>query len=280
MVTAGVNPFVTEEVTVPPIGLDAQMILAAVVTFVVAYVLAWFVALVLSRASERTVEHRITIKTLVPVVRFTIYFVAVLVVVGLIFDLDSTQLLAFSGLLGAVLGLGIKDLFANVVGGIVMIFERPYHPGDKVEIGDYYGEVTDIGIRSTTLVTNDDDVISVPNYKFFTESVANANAGKAELMAVTELYIADEADVEAATAILEDALRTSRYVYVSADCPVTVRVDHSPAYVTLRGRAYVNDVRHEFAFESDVTERVLRAFTERGIETPDTGVVVSTPEQA
>lgn len=266
---------VTEEVDVPPIGLDFPTITAAVLTFTIAYVLARLGAVVLSIASERTVRHRITIKTLVPLVRFTIYFIAVLVVFGLIFDLDSTQLVAFSGVLGAVLGLGIQDLFANIVGGVVLVFERPYHPGDMIEFGEYYGEVTDIGIRSTTLVTNDDDEISVPNYKLFTQSLANANNGAAELMAVPELHLADEADVEAATTIVRDAMRSSPYLYASEDCPVVVRVNQQPAYITLRGRAYVNDVRHEFAFQSDVTERALAAFAEEGIETASVPVAVS-----
>lgn len=255
------------------LDIDTGLLLAAAVTFLVAYLLARGVSLVLEETAELTVRHRITIKAIIPVLRFTIYVVAVVVVLGPVLDLTTTQLLAFSGVLGAVLGLGIQDLFANVVGGFVLVLEQAYRPGDKVAIGEHYGEVTDVGIRSTTLVTNDDDEILVPNYKFFTESVANANAGATELMAVPEVYLAHDADIERAIEILRDAMRSSRYVYVSDDHPIVVRVDHSPAYVTLRGRAYVNDIRHEFAFESDVTQRALVAFEAEGIETPDVAAV-------
>jgi len=254
-------------------SIDVGLVLAAALTFVVAYVLARVVSLVLRQAAELTVTHRITIKAFIPALRFTIYVVAVVVVLGPVLNLTPTQLLAFSGVLGAVLGLGIQDLFANVVGGFVIVIEQAYRPGDKVQIGEHYGEVTDVGIRSTTLVTNDDDEVLVPNYKFFSEAVANANSGAAELMAVPEVYLAHEADIERASEILRDAMRSSRYVYVSDDHPVVVRVDHGPAYVTLRGRAYVNDVRHEFAFESDVTRRTLAALEAEGIETPDVTVV-------
>jgi small-conductance mechanosensitive channel len=253
--------------------IDVGLVVAAALTFVVAYLVARVAAIVLREASELTVEHRITIKAFIPVVRFTVYIIALVVVIGPVFRLSTTQLLAFSGVLGAVLGLGIQDLFANVVGGFVFLFERPYRPGDKVQVGDYYGEVTDIGIRSTTLVTNDDDEVLVPNYKFFTEAVANANAGDAELMVVSEVYLAHDADIERASDILRDVMRTSQYVYVSEDHPLVVRVDHDPAYVTLRGRAYVNDVRNEFAFESEVTRRTLAALKAEDIERPDVAVV-------
>lgn len=258
-------------------GVDAATVVAAASTFVVAYLLARGVAFLLQQASELTVEHRIRIKTFIPVLRFTIYSVAVVVVIGPVFRLSTTQLLAFSGVLGAVLGLGIQDLFANVVGGFVVVFERPYRPGDKVQIGDHYGEVTDVGIRSTTLVTVDDDEVLVPNYMFFTEPVANANAGEAELMIVPEVYLAHDADIERGREILRDVMRSSRYVYVSEDHPLVVRVDHDPAYVTLRGRAYVNDVRREFAFKSDVTRRTLATLDEEGIERPD---VAAMPDAA
>jgi len=256
--------------------LDIGLIVGAALTFVLAYIVARVAAVVLRKGSEVTVEHRILIKSFIPVIRFAVYVVAVVVVIGPLFELTTSQLLAFSGVLGAVLGLGIQDLFANVVGGFVVVFERPYRPGDKVQIGEHYGEVTDVGIRSTTLVTIDDDEVLVPNYKFFTEAVANANAGDTELMVVPEVYLAHGADIERGREILRDVMRSSRYVYVSEDHPLVVRVDQGPAYVTLRGRAYVNDVRREFAFESDVTRRTLAALDEEGIERPDLAVVPDT----
>jgi small-conductance mechanosensitive channel len=249
--------------------VDVGLVVGAALTFALAYLVARTAAVVLQEASELTVEYRIIVKSLIPVVRFTVYVVAVVVVVGPLLELTTGQLLAFSGVFGAVLGLGVQDLFANVVGGFVVVVERPYRPGDTVQIGNHYGEVTDIGIRSTTLVTVDDDEVLVPNYKFFTEPVANANAGDAQLMVVPEVYLAHGADIERGREILRDVMRSSRYVYVSEDHPLVVRVDHDPAYVTLRGRAYVNDVRREFAFESEVTRRTLAALEEEGIERPD-----------
>jgi len=259
------------DVGVPDINVG--LVIAAAITFALAYLLARVVSFALEEAAELTIEHRITLKALVPVLRVSIYVVALVIVVGPVFDLTASQLLAFSGVLGAVLGLGIQDLFANVVGGLVIIFERPYRPGDKIQVGEHYGEVTDVGIRATTLVTNDDDTIQVPNYKLITESVANANAGAAELMVVPEVYLAHEADIDRASEILRDAMRSSRYVYVSDEHPLVVQVDHGPAYVTLRGRAYVNDVRNEFAFESEVTRRTLGALDAEGIERPDVAAV-------
>ncbi len=254
---------------VPPVGVDAGTVAAAVVVFAVAYLAVRLVTYALTRVSEASVERRITVKMFVPLVKFVIYLAALYYVLGPVLDLSSTQILAFSGVLGAVLGLGIKDLFADIVGGLVIVLERPYRIGDMVELDDHYGEVTDIGIRSTELTTLDDDTVNVPNYLFFTKSVTNSNDGAPEMMVVTRFHLSPDADLDRAVEVVRDALRTSRYVYLSDDHGVDVRVEDSGGYVTLRGRAYVNDVRNEGAFRTDVTERVFDVFDDEGIEVAD-----------
>jgi len=260
------TPDVTE---IEPVGVDAPTVVTAAVTFAVAYLLVRGMTYALTRLSEGSVERRITVKMFVPVTKFVVYAGALYYVLGPVLELSSAQILAFSGVLGAVLALGIQDLFANVVGGIVIVFERPYSIGDKVEIDDHYGEVTGIGVRATKLTTPDDSVVTVPNYLFFTSPVSNANSGTPEMMVVTEFHLAPGADTERAAEILRDAIRTSRYVYLSDDHGVVTRLEDEGGYTTLRGKAYVNDVRNERAFESEVTERVLEAFDDEDIERAD-----------
>lgn len=259
--------------SVEPPAIDPSMLLGAVGILVAAYILARVVTVALMVLGERSPAKRITIKMFVPVARFLIYGVAIYLVLGPLLQLSSAQLLAVSGLAGAAIGFGLRDVFAGFIGGLVLIFEKPYQVGDKVEIGDDYGEVTNIGLRSTQLQTADDTAIIVPNATMFTENVANANDGNPEMMAVVEVSVAPDADLETATRILEDAIVTSRYVYVDDDHPVQIRVSDDTYYRTLTGKAYVADLRDEFAFTSDVTERTLGAFEETGIETPSVPVV-------
>ena len=256
---------------VQPFDIDATTVVGALITLAVAYVLARVATYALTRLSEGSVKRRTTVKMFIPLTRSVIYAAALFYVLGPLFNLTSGQLLAFSGVLGAVLGLGIKELFANMVAGIVMVFESPYRIGDKVEFADYYGEVTNIGIRSTKLVTPDDSLVTVPNYLVFTNSVSNANSGDPEMMVVVEFHVAADADIDRAVSVVHDGLKTSRYVHLSDDHGVTVLTEDRRGYRTLRGKAYVNDVRNEQLFSSDVTERVLAKFEYEGIESPDLG---------
>ncbi|MUV85779.1 mechanosensitive ion channel [Natronomonas sp. CBA1123] len=241
----------------------------AVLVFAAAYVFARILTFLLSATAERSPNRRITIKMFIPVVRLLVYVLAVYVVVVPLLELNSTQLLAASGLFGAALGFGLRDVVAGLFGGLFIVFEKPFQVGDKVSIGDDYGEVTRIGLRSTTLRTPDDTAVVVPNDRLFTDNVGNANAGSPHMMVVTELSVAPSADIDRAKAIVEEAIVTSPYVYVDDDYPVTVLVNDETYYRRIRGKAYVDDLRDEFPFASDVTERSLEAFAERGIETPE-----------
>lgn len=249
--------------------LDVATLTGAALTLVVAYVLARVAVAVLDVVAEEFVAYRISIQMLAPVSKFVIYGGALYYILGPLLRLSTTQLLAVSGLLGAALGFGLKDLFANVVGGLVLLVARPYQVGDKVTFGEHYGEVIDIDLRSTAVRTPDDSVVAVPNYSFVTDAVVNANSGSPEMMVVVEFHVAHDADVARAAAIVEDAIVSSGYVYVSDDCPFTVLVEDHAFYRVIRGKAYVNDLRNEFPFESDVTERALAAFEDAGIERPE-----------
>ena len=256
------------------LGIDTGTVVGSVAVLLAAYLASRVVGFGLTVVAERSPRRRIRIKMLIPIVRFLLYGTVAYLILGPLLQLSTSQLLAVSGLLGAALGFGLKDLFAGIIGGLVLVTERPYQVGDKVTIDGDYGEVTDIGLRATTLLTPDDTAVRVPNATLFTANVSNANDGSPEMLVVVELAITASADVERARTIVEEAMVTSKYVYVDGDHPAVVRVEDESYYRTIRGKAYVTDLRDESAFASDVTERSMAAFASEGIEMPEAPVHV------
>jgi small-conductance mechanosensitive channel len=255
-------------VTAEPLAglrIDVTTVAGAVAILVFAIVVARAARLLLSALAERFVDRGPAIRLAIPLTKFLVYAVAIYSILGPVFQFSRTQALAFSGVLGAAIGFGLKDLLANVVGGLVVVFEAPYQVGDWIEIGDHYGEVVDVGVRVTRLQTPDDDLVAVPNYLAITDPVANANAGSPEMLVVTELFVAADADLDRAREIVEEAVYTSRHLAPAR--PVTVLVEDHPRYRTIRAKAYVNDLDAQFAFESDVTRRALARFDAEDIPT-------------
>ncbi len=253
--------------------IDAWTIISSILVIVIAYLLIRVITFILVLISERSVQYRITVKMVLPLLKFSIYGITLYYILVYILKWESSQLILFGGLLGAGIGFGLKDLFADIIGGIVITLEKPYQVGDKIKMGDYYGEVIDIGIRATKLVTPDDNLVSAPNYLIFTQAVASANAGAAEMMVVIDLFVDSDSDAVLAMKILKESVATSKYVYISKKRPFTVLLKDYPFYRRLRAKAYVNDLRYEFEFESEVTRRAWDEFSKHGIKAPKVNIL-------
>jgi potassium-dependent mechanosensitive channel len=77
------------------------------------------------------------------------------------------------GALGVGIGLGLQSIVNNFVSGIILIFDRPLRIGDMVEIGDKKGKVKEIGIRSSTLLTDDGAEVIIPNGDVLSHNIVN-----------------------------------------------------------------------------------------------------------
>jgi len=77
------------------------------------------------------------------------------------------------GALGVGIGLGLQSIVNNFVSGIILIFDRPLRIGDTVEVGGNKGRVKEIGIRSSTLLTEDGAEVIIPNGDVLSHNIVN-----------------------------------------------------------------------------------------------------------
>jgi len=219
----------------------------------------------------RVVRHRLVIKQVGTVVSFVAYIGTGLAIFSMLFNLSSQALFAISGTVAVTVGFALKDVAASFMAGISILINKPFQVGDRITFGGFYGEVTEIGLRTVRLVTLDDNLVTIPSNKFLTDAVASANAGALDCMVVMPFYISTQADHARARDIVRDAVLASKFLYLGK--PMTVLVgnrltEQGRVVVELAAKAYVFDTRHEKAFSTDVTDRVLRAFREHGIAMP------------
>ena len=83
------------------------------------------------------------------------------------------SLLFGAGVAGIIIGFAAKEFLGNVLGGIMIFFDRPFKIGDTIKIGENFGKVQDIGLWSTKIKTFDNRFVSVPNGKVDHEFVEN-----------------------------------------------------------------------------------------------------------
>ena len=86
---------------------------------------------------------------------------------------NLTSLSFLAGAVGVGFGFGLQNIISNFISGLIILAERPIAIGDRVEIGGVAGQVREISLRSTTVITNDNMAIIVPNADFITQRVTN-----------------------------------------------------------------------------------------------------------
>ncbi len=87
--------------------------------------------------------------------------------------INLTSLAVIAGAVGVGLGFGLQNIVHNFVSGLIILAERPIAIGDRIEVGGVAGQVRQIRLRSTTVVTNDNITIIVPNSDFISHTVTN-----------------------------------------------------------------------------------------------------------
>jgi len=221
---------------------------------------------VLDRLAERSAKRRLLFKRLVPIFRILTWFLAVLFIALVVLRVDTQGLLAAGAAVGVAVGFAAQDILKNVFGGLIVVFDQPFQVGDKISVSGTYGEVVSIGLRSTRIVTPDDNLVSVPNAQIVGGQVANANAGELNCQVVTDLFLPGWVDEAKAKDLAFQAAASSRYVFRNKPIVVLVKDEFKETFLThLKVKAYVLDPRYEFLFMSDVTERARAAFRDAGL---------------
>ena len=235
-------------------------ILWAIIFAVISFYVIKFITTILDKFSERSARYRITLKGVIPVIRILGWTSVISIIIVVIFAPPIESLVVVTGSLGIAVGFASQDIIRNIFGGIMTLFDRPFQVGDKVEVGGHYGEVKSIGLRSTRIVTPDDSVVSIPNGDIMSKSVSNANTGETNCQVVAELYLPSYIDLQKVRDIAIKSAQVSKYIFLNKPIAVIFKneIFHNRSMIKMRLKAYVLDIRYEFAFMSEMTEITLR----------------------
>jgi small-conductance mechanosensitive channel len=127
--------------------------------------------------SKRSSSRRKYINKLIPTIRISFWaFISYVLIVGIISPQGEIFFILLA-IIGITIGFSMQDFFKNILGGIVILLERPFQIGDKIEIDGYYGEIKHIGLRSLRIISFDNSLIIIPNSEVLKKSVTNRNSG-------------------------------------------------------------------------------------------------------
>ncbi|MEO1069336.1 MAG: mechanosensitive ion channel family protein [Cyanobacteria bacterium J06638_6] len=247
--------------------ISINRLFKAALSILLAYLLVTAIQSVANWLSEKVPrQFRLVVKQSIPFLKGLVLLGVIAYLVGLFFNVSQQNLLALTGTLAVALGFAFKDYVTSIIAGVVALFEAPYRVGDRITIGDHYGEVVSYGLRGIRLQTFDDDLVTIPHSVTWSDPIANANSGSLEAQVVTDVYVDHEADLEAITNILYQAAYSSRFIQLKL--PVKVVMAETPWGTHIKLRAYPMDIRDEPAFRTDILRRAKAALAEQKLVYP------------
>jgi small conductance mechanosensitive channel len=237
------------------------------VVLVVRFVLRWAFATWERRqagADEATLASRRT--TFSIVTRLIVALVAVIGAWSVLSIFPQTEqiaraLLASSAVLALFAGLAFSTPLGNLGSGVLVSFTQPLRLGDRVTVGDHTGFVEAVNLIYTTLVTDEQRRVFVPNTQLTTTPVVNRTIGAARRTVESTIPIPLGTSIPQARALLLDAARDAPDVL---DARVVVG-DVNDKHVWMQVTAYAPLQADVGAVGSGVRERSLTALAAAGL---------------
>jgi len=181
--------------------------------------------------------------------------------------------IAGAGVLGVAVGFAAKDTLSNLIAGILLIIDRPFEIGDRIEVWNVptgnasWGDVIDIGLRATRIKTTDNIVVIIPNNEIMTRDIVNYTSISTSIRVRINIGIAYDADLPKAKNLIVEAARSADWILTNPAPKVVVR-NFGESSVDLQARVWIRDARRRMDTIDYITDTVKTLFDENGIEIP------------
>ncbi len=197
-------------------------------------------------------------------VRYTVTLIGLLVACQVIrVSWVSVQWLAAAMTVG--LGFGLQEIFANLVSGLIILFERPIRLGDLVTVGEVTGNVTRMQMRATTITDFDRREMIVPNKTFITDNVINWTLSDPISRVVLPVGVAYGTDVQKTQAILLRIARRCSFV-MNEPPPTTLFKSFGDSTLNLELRVFIPKRDLYIDVVNELNNAIVREFARYHIE--------------
>lgn len=153
-------------------GLTLKQVLIAVAMLAASIAIVRVVTMLVGRALKRTKLDESVHRLIKTILRFLLYFVALLVIASYL-GVDVTALVALLSVLTLAVSLSVQNALSNVAGGLMVMGTKPFKKGDYVSIDGMTGVVDEIAMVYTKLHTVDNRSVLIPNSKVSAATVEN-----------------------------------------------------------------------------------------------------------
>jgi len=223
----------------------------------------------LAEKSEGDWDDRL-VELLELIVKWLVWFGALMAILS-VFKVDITPFLAGAGIAGLAVALAAQDIISNFFGGAIITMDKPFKVGDRVKVDQYYGDILNVGPRSTRLKTLDYQVVTIPNNKITTNIIVNYSEPDEKLRITIPVSVACGTDIDTVKKIILEVAHsvTRKTDYLLEDpAPKVFFIEFADS--SLKFILYVWARKYNLPDEvkDAINSQIAVRFAEAGIEIP------------
>lgn len=143
-----------------------------------------------------------------------IFIIIALMWVLNIWEVNITPYLAGAGIAGLVLGMALQDSLKNVFGGISLIMDKNFKVGDAIQLeSGEIGTISEVGLRSTKMLTYDNEIIFIPNGQLANMKIRNFVRPNTRVRKIVDFSVEYGAEPEKVKKVVLSALKKVKEIY-------------------------------------------------------------------
>lgn len=242
--------------------------LPKLIVFILVLVIGFWLAGLAGKLIVKILESKNVDKSMHRFIRrSTVIFLRIIVAVIALEQIgfNVNSFITAIGAAGITAGLGLQNSIAQLAGGVQILFNKPFKSGDYIELGDVQGKVKEIRFMYTTLVTNDNKVVVIPNQNITTSNLINYTARDKIRLDLTYTISYDD-DIEKAKKLLGKVAQDNKLILKNP--PYTVGVSkHGASGVNLALFVWCKSENYWPAYFS-MQEEVKLAFDKNSVSIP------------
>lgn len=249
------------------ISISIGDIMAFLVAMAVAYLLSAFLRFTLreevySRASTPSGTAYASSR----LIHYSILALGFVIGLGLL-GMDLAKVSVLAGALGVGIGFGLQGVVNNFVSGLILLFERPVHVGDAVEVSGLYGEVRRIGFRASTVRTRQGSDIIIPNAEFITSNVTNWTFSDHLRRIQVPVGVSYASHPKKVIQLLEEVARAQPQI-LARPAPRCLFLDYGDSAINFELRCWTDQPINYNRIRSDLNSAVYDAVKAAGMSFP------------
>jgi small-conductance mechanosensitive channel len=205
-------------------------------------------------------------------VSIIVYLIALLISMDQL-GYNVSGLLAGMGIAGIAVSLAAKDSLSNVIAGILLLMDKPFLPGDRIELWNAppnqatWGDIMEVGLRSTKIKTTDNITIIVPNAELIKRDIINYTEGSPKIRLRIPTNVSYSSNLAQVEKVLINSVKELEGIEDIPE-PQVVVTEFGDSSINIELRVWIRDAKTRRSLQDEINRRIKIEFEKSSIEIP------------